>query len=136
MRVGGRHLTGAHFKHRVARCVEIKPGSGVVKFEIGECDEMPQGAFFAVFARMPYYDGFQLLHGDGLGQVAGLVDIAAALEGYVIGEQLGGHGVDNRAYAIVNLGHCYYIVGNIFKGLREASYRNYRAFSRLYLLGV
>ncbi len=59
MRVGGRHLTGAHFKHCVARRVEIKPGSGVVKFEIGECDEMPQGAFFAVFARMPYYDGFQ-----------------------------------------------------------------------------
>jgi hypothetical protein len=31
-----------------------------------------------------------LLDGDGFGQVAGLVDVAAAADGYVVGEELEG----------------------------------------------
>ncbi len=37
-----------------------------------------------------------LLDGDGFGEVAGLVDVATAADGYVIGQQLQGDNFDER----------------------------------------
>src|SRR5674476_818500 len=37
-----------------------------------------------------------LFHGDALGEIAGLIDVAAAAHGDVIGQQLQGHDGENR----------------------------------------
>ena len=44
----------------------------------------------------PLASGQLLLHGDGFGQVARLVDVAAAADGDVVGQQLQRHNLNQR----------------------------------------
>lgn len=48
--------------------------------------------------------GLELFDGDGLGEVAGLVDIGAPFEGDIIGQKLAGHGIDDAGQFIADVG--------------------------------
>lgn len=53
----------------------------------------------------------ELFHGDGFGEVAGHVYVAAFVDGYVVGKQLQGDGGDDRRDAIGDVGNLDDVVG-------------------------
>ena len=62
-----------------------------------------------------------LLHGHALGEVAGLIDIAAAQDGDVVGEKLkwdGGQDRVNRFDGLGNIEHVVGYLGNLFVAFR------------------
>src|SRR5205814_8963947 len=60
----------------------------------------------------------QLLHGHALGEITRLVDVAAELDGEMIGEELEGDDGQDRADEIGDFGNGDDVVGNSFKLFR------------------
>src|SRR3712207_6450679 len=61
----------------------------------------------------PLFPASSLLHGDALGQVAGLVHVAAAQQGDVVGQQLQRHRLQERLQVVRGLGDKDDVVGAV-----------------------
>ncbi len=72
----------------------------------------PHGAHpIRPFAASKVRERETLFHGDAFGQIAGLIDIATAAVGDLVGEQLGGNGIEERIKILMHIGKIKDIVG-------------------------